>query len=455
MKILFMIAIFLLNVGFAFSVNAENAVHHYTLENGLQVLVKVDRRSPMVVSQIWYRVGASDELTGQTGLSHMLEHLMFKGTTRYGPGEYSRLLSENGATENAFTSYDYTAYYAELENSRLALHFELEADRMQNLLLLEEELMKERQVILEERSQRVDDNPTAAFSERLKATALMTSPYRDPIIGWRSDIEQYQRADLLLWYQHWYAPNHATLVVVGDVQPEEVHELAVRYFGDIPATNDTPLTLKKRDELSQRGKKQMTVKLPAKMPVLSLLYQVPSLVVIEESKDWEIYALILLANILDGNDSSRLPKSLVRGQEIATYVSVNYDPLNRYHTLFNISAAPTEKYSVFDLEKAIAQEINRLHNELVSTEELNRVKTQLRAQEIYSQDSLFYQAMRLGMIHNAGLNWQLLDTYLARIAEITPEQIQSVALRYLQDDLLTVGYLEPQAMASTTSTVGE
>ncbi len=431
------------------SANLADSVYEYRLDNGLKIIVKVDRRAPVAVSQIWYRVGASYETTGNTGLSHMLEHMMFKGTEKHGPGEFSRLMSENGASENAFTGVDYTSYFQQLESSRLALSFELEADRMRNLNLLQEEFDKEQQVVLEERRNRTDDDPMSAFSERFRATAYVNSPYRNPIIGWQTDIEQLTLADLTQWYQQWYAPNNATLVVVGDVDPEQVYELAKHYFGVL---KPSPVTvLKPRPEVPQLGTKRLQVKLPAKLPVLKMGYKVPSLATAKPEDRWETYALEILAEVLDGDDSARLSKHLIRGEELAVSAGAGYDITARLTTLFSFSGIPAEGHTVAELEHAFYTEIEQLKATPVTPEELTRIKNQLRANEVYESDSMFYQGMRIGMMETIGLEWELLDAYLDNISAVTPEQIQAVAQKYLRDEYLTVGVLEPLPLPQTAS----
>ncbi|MBW6453543.1 MAG: insulinase family protein, partial [Methyloprofundus sp.] len=244
------VRLFILLFFYSFSVNATE-VHERILANGLKVLVKEQHRSPVVVTQIWYKVGSSYEPSGMTGISHMLEHMMFKGTDKHPAGEFSKIIAENGGRENAFTGRDYTAYFQTLEKSRLAISFELEADRMQHLHLLADELKKEAQVVMEERRMRTEDQPRAKLQEYLLAMAYTNSPYKNPVIGWPSDIENYQVEDLQQWYQAWYAPNNATLVVAGDVQAEEVFKLAEQYFSAIPAQVIKPL--KPQKEMPQVG----------------------------------------------------------------------------------------------------------------------------------------------------------------------------------------------------------
>ena len=240
---------------------AAGSVHEYQLDNGLKLIVKEDHRAPVVVSQVWYRVGASYEHDGITGVSHVLEHMMFKGTDAHPPGEFTRIISENGGSENAFTSKDYTAYFQRLEKSRLPISFELEADRMRHLHLQDEEFQKEINVVMEERRLRTDDKPTALTYEQFMATAFLSSSVRIPTIGWMSDLENMQLNDLQQWYERWYAPNNAIVVVVGDVEPEAVLKQVKKYFGPLKPEEIVPV--KPRTEPPQKGRRHITVRAPA------------------------------------------------------------------------------------------------------------------------------------------------------------------------------------------------
>ena len=377
-------------------------VHEFTLDNGLKLIVKEDHRAPVVVSQVWYKVGASYEQEGKTGLSHMLEHMMFKGTKKHPPGEFSRIMSVNGASENAFTGTDYTAYFQTIEKSRLYLSFELEADRMRNLVLTEKEFIKERQVVAEERRTRTEDRPTSLSYEYFMATAYQTSPYHNPVIGWMNDIQNYTVADLQAWYKRWYAPNNATLVVVGDVEPQAVLALAKQYFGVLKPIHIIPPN--HRPEVKQLGIKRITVKLPAKLPYLIMGYKTPVLKNLTPENQWQAYALEVLANILDGGDSARLSKHLIRGQQIATSVGVGYDQFSRLTELFTLSGIPTKDHSIIELETALRKQIKQLQTMRVDTAELERVKTQIRASKVYELDSIFYQGMKIGLLETVGLN---------------------------------------------------
>ncbi len=419
-------------------------VHEFTLDNGLKLIVKEDHRAPVVVSQVWYKVGASYEQEGKTGLSHMLEHMMFKGTKKHPPGEFSRIMSVNGASENAFTGTDYTAYFQTIEKSRLYLSFELEADRMRNLVLTKKEFIKERQVVAEERRTRTQDRPTSLSYEYFMATAYQTSPYHNPVIGWMNDIQNYTVADLQAWYKRWYAPNNASLVVVGDVEPQAVLALAKQYFGPLKPSKIIPPN--QRPEVKQLGIKRITVKLPAKLPYLIMGYKTPVLKNLTPENQWQAYALEVLANILDGGDSARLSKHLIRGQQIATSVGVGYDQFSRLTELFTLSGIPTKDHSVIELETALRKQIKQLQTMRVDTAELERVKTQIRASKVYELDSIFYQGMKIGLLETVGLDWQLFDSYLDNIKAVTAEQVQAVARKYLIDEHLTIAVLEPQPL---------
>lgn len=421
---------------------ASVQVHEAVLDNGLKVLVKPDRRAPIVTSQVWYRVGSSYEHGGVTGVSHVLEHMMFKGTEKLAPGEFSRIIAEHGGSENAFTGRDYTAYFQTLASDRLPIAFELEAERMRNLTLPEEEFLKELEVVKEERRQRTEDDPQSLTFEQFNATAWEASPYRIPVIGWASDLESLEVGDLRYWYQKWYAPNNATLVVVGDVDPDEVIALAKEHFGPLkPEQVGAP---KPRSEPPQRGEKRLTVKAPAKEPYLLMGYKTTGLATAEA--DWEPYALEMLASVLDGGSSARLSRELVRGAQVAADTNASYSAFSRLPEMLLLDGTPAKGRTVEELEAALREQIERLRAEPVGEQELERIRTQLIAGKVYELDSVFYQAMQLGKLETVGLGWRLVDQYVEHLSRITPEQIQAVAQKYLIPDNLTVAVLEPQPM---------
>lgn len=442
----FRIMILALAAMLSFGVQAN--VHEYTFDNGLKLIVKEDHRAPVVVSQVWYKIGSSYELPGTTGISHALEHMMFKGTEKYPAGEFSRIISENGGRENAFTGRDYTAYFQTLEKSRLPISFELEADRMRNLTLPEEEFLKEIEVVKEERRWRTDDNPTSFTNEVAMATAFQTSPYRHPVIGWMSDLDNMTIDDLERWYHDWYAPNNATVVVVGDVNPEEVHALARKHFAPLKSENISPPD--PRPEVEQQGIKRVTVKRPAELPYLFMGYKVPSIrpgyETVDDITEQELYALEVLAGILDGGNSARFSSRLVRGSEIAASVSAGYSLIGRMDSLFTIAGTPSQDNTTADLEQAVRKELADLRENLVSPDELARVKAQVVSSDVYEKDSMFYQGMIIGILETVGLDWRLADEYVDKVQAVTAEQVRDVARKYFVDKRLTVAELEPLPM---------
>ncbi len=423
---------------------SESGVYSFMLENGMKVLVKPDHRSPVAVSQVWYKVGSSYEYDGITGVSHALEHMMFKGTRNLKSGEFSEIIAANGGSENAFTGQDYTAYFQRISSDRLELCLQHEADRMRNLQLNEDEFKKEIEVIKEERRSRTDDKPTSLTYERFNAAAFINSSYQQPIIGWMEDLNSMHLDDLSQWYKTWYAPNNATLVVAGDVDPQQIKAWAEKYFGVLKASRIIPP--KPRREAKQMGERRITVKLPAKVPYLLMGYKVPVMNTAEDEK--EIYALEVLAGVLDGGDSSRLSQYLVRETEIATSAGAGYNPYARQQTLFLFDGSPREGHSINELEAAIKKQILVIQKKPPSIQELNRVKAQVLSASVYEKDSVFYQAMQLGTLETVGVGWQKKDEYLKKIQQVTAQQVQAVAIKYLQDDSLTVATLDPQSTST-------
>ncbi|MFW5426354.1 MAG: M16 family metallopeptidase [Methylophagaceae bacterium] len=419
-------------------------VSEYQLENGLKLIVKEDHRAPVVVSQVWYKVGSSYEYNGITGISHQLEHMMFKGTENLGPNEFSKIIAANGGRENAFTGRDYTAYFQTMEKDRLEVSFRLEAERMRKLVIDEAELLKEHEVVAEERRMRTDDNPQSLLREAFNSAAFVNSPYHHPIIGWMSDIKNYNVADLEQWYQKWYAPNNATVVVVGDVEPNAVHQLALKYFG--PLKPETTALVKPQIEIEQRGKRSIEVKAPAELPYFMMGWKVPVVKTVEAEFAWEPYALEMLAGILDGSNSARFARELVRGEEIAASVGAGYGLFSRLDDVFMVVGTPAKGVSVESLQKAVMSQLDKVKTELVSQQELDRIKTQVVANAVYERDSVFYQAMQIGMLETVGLEWELTDAYVENVQAVTAEQVQAVAKKYLIDDSLTVAELIPTSL---------
>ena len=422
---------------------APAAVHEYRLENGMRIFVREDHRAPVVVSMVWYVAGSVDELTGTTGVAHVLEHMMFKGTERIPGGEFSRRIARAGGRDNAFTSRDYTAYFQTLHRDQLPLALEMEADRMANLILSKEEFEKEIRVVMEERRWRTDDRPHSLMYEALLATSLLSHPYRQPVIGWMNDLQNMRVEDAQAWYRRWYAPNNALLVIVGDVKGEDVHALARKHFGPIQAR-----ALPERKhyvEPEQTGPRRITIKAPSELPSVLMTYRVPKLE--DPDKDWEPFALDMLEGILDGHEGARLQASLVRASHLAAAASAGYQGVGRGPGMFILSGTPSEGKSVAELEQALKAEVRRIATEGVREDELARVKAQVVAAQVYARDSMFAQARQIGSLEAIGLSHRLIDQQVEKLRAVTPEQVQQVAQRYFSDDGLTVAVLDPQPLA--------
>ncbi len=415
-------------------------ISEYQLDNGMKVIVKQDHRAPVVVHQVWYKVGSTYETVGKTGLSHMLEHMMFKGTKTLKPGLFSKQVSQLGGQENAFTSSNYTAYYQVVGKQHLEKVMQLESDRMRHLVIEDAEFNKEREVVTEERRWRLEDQPSSKLNEQFNATAFLNSPSRNPVIGWMTDIENYHAKDLRDWYRQWYAPNNATLVVVGDVKPQDVLALAKTYYGHYQP--ETILSVKPQMEIEQEGLRRIELKGATKVASVQLGYHVPSLVTAKtEAEKQEVYALAVLSSILDGGSSSRLPVSLVRKQQIAASAGASYSATDRLSTLFELSGTPVTGHEVSVIEVALLAEIERLKAELVSQQELERIWAMDEADHVYYQDSIQAQASIIGSLVSVGLEADTLDHWIENIRKVTPQQIQAVAKKYLNRDNLTIATL--------------
>ncbi|MCQ4348652.1 insulinase family protein [Pseudomonas stutzeri] len=420
---------------------APQPTHEFRLDNGLTVIVREDRRAPVVVSQLWYKVGSSYERPGLTGLSHALEHMMFKGSARLGPGESSRILRELGAEENAFTSDDYTAYYQVLARDRLEVALEMEADRLAGLRLPADEFAREIEVIKEERRLRTEDNPSSLAWERFKTAAYPASGYRNPTIGWMADLERMAVDDLRAWHDDWYSPNNATLVVVGDVGVDEVKSLVERHFAAIPAR---PLPAARAPlELPALGERRLTLRVKTQLPSLLMGFNAPGLASAADAR--EVHALRLIAALLDGGYSARLSSRLEREQELVTGASAWYNPFTRGDSLFVLSARPNVQQgrTLEQVEAGLWQELERLQNEPPSGEELARVQAQVIAGLVYERDSITSQATSIGQLETVGLSWELLDRDLDALRAVTPADIQTAARRLFQRERLTLARVLP------------
>ncbi|MFK8328998.1 M16 family metallopeptidase [Pseudomonas sp. BJa5] len=423
----------------------QQPTHEFILDNGLKVVVREDHRAPVVVSQIWYKVGSTYESPGQTGLSHALEHMMFKGSEKLGPGEASRILRDLGAEENAFTSDDYTAYYQVLARDRLPVALELEADRMASLRLPADEFSREIEVIKEERRLRTDDQPNAKAFELFSAMAFPASSYRTPTIGWMADLNRMKVEELRHWYESWYAPNNATLVVVGDVTPDEVKGLAQRFFGAIPKRAIPPAKLPL--ELATPGLRETTLHVRTQLPSLIYGFNTPGLATAKDPRT--VHALRLIAALLDGGYSARLPSRLERGQELVSGASSNYNPFTRGDSLFIISATPNQQKhkTLAEVESGIWKLLDELKTTPPSAEELERVRAQVIAGLVYDRDSISSQATAIGMLETVGLSWKLIDSELEELKSVTPADIQNAARTYFTRERLSVAHVLPEENA--------
>jgi len=412
------------------------------LENGLKVVVKQDNRAPTAVQMIWYRAGSIDEVNGRTGIAHVLEHMMFKGTSRFKDGEFSQRVAQSGGRENAFTNRDYTAYYQQVPPERLDEMMMLEADRMTGLRLEDEPFQKEIAVVMEERRSRVEDSPFGQVGEQLLATAFVAAPSRTPVIGWMNDLENLTPADAQDWYDQWYAPNNAVLIIAGDVEPDAAFAMAEKHYGSI-ARRALP-ERRPQTEPPQKGIRRAVVKAPAQSPYLAMAFKVPRLESLDEESD--AYALEMLAAVLSSGDTGRLTREIVRGKQLANDASASYGLLGRGPALFTLGGTPVAGGSVSDLEGILRGEITRIANEGVQPEELQRIKAQYVAGRVFGRDSLFGQVMEIGLLEMVGMSHRDADRLLEKVREVTAEQVQAVAARYFGDDQLTVVTLDPQPL---------
>jgi zinc protease len=413
-----------------------------TLKNGLRIIVKEDKRAPTAVQMVWYRIGSMDEVDGASGVAHVLEHMMFKGTPSVGPGEFNKRVAAAGGRDNAFTSRDYTAYFQQVPKEKLDEMMQLEADRMRHLNVDAKEFAQEIKVVMEERRMRTDDNPQSKLFEQMNAVAFQSHPYRRPIIGWMNDLETMTAADAKGWYDTWYVPNNAYVVITGDVDHKAVFALAEKYYGPLEG-RALPLR-KPQIEPAQDGTRRINVKAPAELPVLIMGYKAPILRDIEQ--DSEPYALEMLSAILDGHDAARFNKKLVREDKVALSVGIDYDSTARGPGMLYLHGSPSEGRTVADLEAALRAEIARVQKDGVSPAELKRAKAQLLASEVYKLDSMFGQAMEIGQTESTGLSYRKLDRMLEKLQKVTAAEVQAVAKKYFTDDTLTVGVLDPQPL---------
>ena len=392
-------------------------------------------KAPVVTVQIWYKVGSRNEVMGRAGLSHMLEHMMFKGTPKHPKGEFSRLVKKNGGHDNAFTSQDFTAYFENLAADKVELALELEADRLRGLLLDDKEFQLEREVVKEERRLRSEDDPQSYLAESLFAQAFQMHPYHWPIIGWFPDLNAMMRADLKKHYDTYYVPNNATLIVVGDFKAAKLLPVIKRHFEAIPKRPLPPQLV--TEEPEQKGERRFVVKRDAQLPFVMIGYKVPNY------KSDDAYALTILESILSHGKSSRLYRSLVYEQKLALAIGAEYSLLQTDPDLLYVFGMVAPGQTPEQVERAVYAEIETLRKEVPSEQELQRAKNQVEAAHIFGQDSNFRQAMLMGQAETTGAGWKQVEVFVKKLRDVKAEDVMRVAKKYLVEDGRTVGILIP------------
>ena len=414
--------------------NLFDKVVEHKLANGLQVLLLRESRAPIITLQVWYRVGSRNEALGKTGISHLAEHLMFKGTAKYGPKYFSREVQKVGGTDNAFTSRNYTAYFETGPKEQLRHWLEMEADRLRGINVDEKTFETEKKVVIEERRLRTEDDPASFMQEAAMAATFEAHPYQWPIIGWLNDLESITLDDYRAYYHRYYLPNNCTLVVVGDIDPKEALTHIEATFGSLPAGPEPPKVTAK--EPQHFGPRRVEVHREAQFPALLMNYHVPNW----ESPD--AYPLELLGRILSSGRSSRLYHNLVYQQKLALEAEAdyNFDTIDPF--LFSFAGQPMPGKTVAQLEAALEAEIKRLQTDLVGDTELQKAKNQVAASFYMALDSIFYRGMLLGRTATVA-RWTLLKEFVPKIQQVTREQVREVAKKYLVPNSLTVGILVP------------
>ncbi|MCK8640165.1 MULTISPECIES: M16 family metallopeptidase [Acinetobacter] len=414
-----------------------------TLKNGLKVIIREDHRAPMVMTQIWYKVGSTDESGNTLGISHVLEHMMFKGTSKVPNDEFTRISRIYGGSINAATFTNYTNYYQLYPKAYFPMALELEADRMSNLLLRQQDFEPEMKVVMEERRQRTEDNPRSRAFERFKWISYPTSHYRQPVIGHMKTLNNIQLNDVKQWYKTWYTPNNAILVIVGDVESEQALLQVQKYFADTPSR----ATPQRNDvlEFEHLGYRHMEINTDVQVPNLYMTWNVKSLASAINPQD--AYALTIIRSLLDSGISSRLQDRLVRDRKLLTSVSVSYDPYNRGDSLFSISALPANGVSFEDAQKAIQTEVDALKTEDIPKHELERITTRFVSNLIYNQDSIAGQAKMIGNLEVNGLSYRLMDELPKYYENVSMSDIQRVANSYFIRENLSTLYLAPETKA--------
>lgn len=411
----------------------------FTLENGLQVVVIPDHRTPVVTQMIWYKVGSADETPGKSGLAHFLEHLMFKGTSKHPAGEFSETVRRVGGNDNAFTSTDYTAYFQRVPSEELGRMMEFEADRMTGLVLKDENVLPERDVVLEEYNMRVANNPEARLTEQIMAALYLNHPYGRPVIGWHQEIEKLDRQDALAFYKRFYAPNNAILVIAGDVDPNEVRPMAQRSFSGIPAQPAIPVRRIRPQEPEPVAPRTVTLSDPrVEQPGIRRYYLAPSATTAAAG---ESATLDVLAQLMGGGSNSYLYRRLVVDRPLAVNAAATYQSVSLDSTQFTISVAPRQGVPFSQVEQVIDDVIADIGQNGIRAEDLERVKTQLIAEAIYAHDNQATLARWYGGALSTGLSIEDIRSWPDHIRAVTADQVREAAQKWLDKKRSVTGYL--------------
>jgi len=406
------------------------------LKNGLKLILIEDHSTPVSTFQVWYKVGAIDEPEGKSGISHLLEHLMFRGSKNYPGNVFSRIIQSQGGIDNAFTTKDYTVYFQKLSPAKLQTSIDLESDRMANLILLPEDFELEKKIVLEEKRQRYDDDPESLIIEEVISTAFKNHPYRKPVIGWTEEIKSITLEDLKNYYNSYYCPDNAFIIVAGDIKADEIKEKIKEKFESISSCKTIP-PRKLLYEPKQYGEKRIILKRQTHLPMLVLVFKVPSY------PDKDSLSLEVLSTILGEGKSSRLYRKLVIEKSLAIDVSTSNSPLSRDGFLFFIVATVKDVEKIDEVEKIIRQEIENIKTEPPSEKEVEKAKNQVEASFLFNQDSVFGRAMVIGRFEIIG-NWKMIDKYKNDIMSVTAKDVQENAKKYFNSENLTVGVLIPK-----------
>lgn len=411
-------------------------VEENIFKNGLKVIIIEDHSSPVATFQLWYKIGSIDEPEGKSGISHLLEHLMFRGSKNYPGNVFSKIIQSHGGIDNAFTTKDYTVYFQKLTPSKVSVAIDLESDRMENLLLQKEDFELEKKIVLEERRQRYEDDPENLIIEEVIGTAFKVHSYRKPVIGWTEDIQSITFEDIQEHYHTYYCPENAFIIMAGDIRKDEIIEKIREKFEKIPSCKNFKKP-KKLYEPKQYGERRLILKKQTHLPMLVMAYKVPAYPNIDS------LSLEILSTILGEGKSSRLYRKLVNEKGLVVDIGTSNSPLSRDGFLFFIVASIKDTEKIEEVEKIIRQEIEKIKNELPSEKEIEKAKNQVEASFLFSQDSVFGHALILGKFEIIG-SWKMINNYRHDIIKISPQDVQSVAKKYFNEENLTVGVLLPK-----------